>query len=70
MDRTLIYSGERFQKDSVSVSGFTRFRVERRSIYVKKVNYVVENIRIRVGRGLKLTISMFKIFNNLSEIVN
>ena len=41
VDRTLNYSGERFQKDSVSVSGFTRFRVERRSIYVKKVNYVV-----------------------------
>ena len=41
MDRTLNYSGERFQKDSVSVSGFTRFRVEKRSIYVKKVNYVV-----------------------------
>ena len=36
MDRTLNYSGERFQKDSVSVSGFTRFRVEKRSIYVKK----------------------------------
>ena len=41
MDRTLNYSGEQFQKDSVSVSGFTRFLVEKRSIYVKKVNYVV-----------------------------
>ena len=44
MDRALNYSGEWFQKDSVSVSAFTRrFRVEGRSIHARK-KYVVSKI--------------------------
>ena len=44
--RGINHSGERFQNKAVSVSGFTFFRVEGRSILVKKV-CGFKNIRLR-----------------------